>query len=307
MKALVLKFEGRASPYVSDDLADGLNAMGHQAILLDFRQFDELDKVEQALEVISDIRAAVSQFYPDAVFAYGLNSFFSFVRPDGVKTDLFNFLGVPQVCLFYDAPTDPRVFDIGYRTYNPKNNYFLIWDQFYVDEMKKYGFENSFYMPIASNIRRFKKLQYNEEDAERFSADVSFVGSYTYKRELILTPLLDNFNLAVWGYEWEKARDARFKNCVRGVADNETELVKVYNYSKVNINVTVDQGIGSLNMRVFDCMASGGFLISDDKADFDTLFDKKNEVVTYKYAKELPGLVRYYLDHEDERMELARR
>ena len=78
-------------------------------------------------------------------------------------------------------------------------------------------------------------------------------------------------------------------------------------YSKVNMNITVDQGVTSLNMRVFDCMACGSFLLSVHKADFEELFDYENEVVTYRRASEVPELVRYYLDHEEERKEISKR
>ena len=72
------------------------------------------------------------------------------------------------------------------------------------------------------------------------------------------------------------------------------------------MNVTMEQGISSLNMRVYDVMACEGFLLSDYKSDFEELFDYENEVVCYKSVKELPGLVQHYLDHEDERRAKAK-
>jgi spore maturation protein CgeB len=178
-----------------------------------------------------------------------------------------------------------------------------VWDKFHAEDMKKLGFKKVHYMPIAANTKRFKKLDFNEDDAREYGADVSFVGSRTLKRERVLSALTD-FDLAIWGYDWENAADERLRECARGAADNENELVKVYNHSKININVTVDQGVSSLNMRVFDCMASGGFLISDYKQDFDSLFDK-GEAVAFRELDELPRMVKRYLERAEERMAIA--
>jgi spore maturation protein CgeB len=57
-------------------------------------------------------------------------------------------------------------------------------------------------------------------------------------------------------------------------------------------------------MRVFDCMASGGFLISDYKQDFDSLFDK-GEAVAFRELDELPRMVKRYLERAEERMAIA--
>jgi len=306
MKIMIVKFQGRAGPYVMDDLMTFFNATGHSCAVFDLRKMSDLPQEQRNIGMINAVKNALHEFMPDAIMGYGANNVFSFKVTSGSSFDLFTYFDIPSISIFYDSPLDPRVFDHSFETYHPEYNYFFVWDKHYVDELKKIGYKKVFYMPIGTNIKRFKKLTYDADDANKFSADVSFVGSYTPKRELILRTLLDRYKLVVWGYEWEKAKDPRFKDCIRGVADNQTDLVKVYNYSKININITVDQGISSLNMRVFDCMASGGFLISDYKSDFDTLFDRENEAVTYQCADELPDLVGYYLKHEEKRIEKAR-
>lgn len=306
MKIMIIKYIGRAGPYVMDDFMTSLNDLGHETRVIDLRNPDSPNTRRTSQEMFDDIKKTLREFLPDFIMGYGTTNLFTVKVGTSSQVDIFTRLGIPSVSIFYDSPTDYRLFDGLHNAFHPDYHYFFIWDKHYTEEMKKLGHEKSYYFPIATNTRRFKKLPFNEADAEKYGADVSFVGSYTVKREVILSRLLDNFNLTIWGYDWERAGDKRFAPLVRGVADNMKELVKVYNYSKVNINITVDQGISSLNMRVFDCLASGGFLISDHKADFDTLFDGKNEAVTFREAKELPQLVRYYLDHEKERKEIAK-
>ncbi len=309
IKVLILKYLGRAAPYVMDDFHDYFNSCGHEALLLDFPRIKEKCKTgeEKSTILYTTMLNALSEFKPDMVMGYGATSAFALSLQSGNIINLVTMLKIPCVSIYYDNPLTPSCFDSSHPLMDSNLSYFFIWDRHYVNEFKKLGIEKSYYCPIAANIRRFKKFPRNDDDAQRFGADVSFVGSYTLKRELILRPLLDaGLDLVIWGYDWDKAADPRFRAANRGVADNQTELVKVYNYSKVNINITVDQGISSLNMRVFDCIASGGFLVSDYKSDFDELFDK-DEVVTYKRNTELPGIVKYYLEHEDERIAMARK
>ncbi len=307
LKVMIIKCDGRAGPYVMIDIETYFQALGHETCTADLRSMRHLPQSEITIKMVKIVRECLREFIPDMVIAYGSNNIISFHLGDGAPIDLFTFMEIPSVSVFYDSPLDHRVFDSSFNSWNPNYHYFFIWDQHYTEEMKKLGMNKSFFMPIGSNTKRFKKLKYDSADEERYGADVSFVGSYTPKREIVIRTLLDSgFTPVIWGYEWEKAGDKRIRGLIRGVADNEKDLVKVYNYSKVNINLTVDQGITSLNMRVFDCMASGGFLISDYKTDFDRLFDVENEVVTYKTVDELPALVRYYLDHEDARLEKAK-
>jgi len=289
------------------DFEDFLKSMGHETAVFDLGLFMGLEATERSVHVAANAAKMISDFLPDFVIGYGATAVVGlYSANEQKKVDLFTYLGIPSVCIHYDDPLDKRIFEICYDAFDIENHYFFVWDRHYVGELKKLGYDKSYFMPIASNIRRFKKLKSDEEDRKKFGADVSFVGSYTIKREMILKALLDRFDLKIWGYEWEKARDPRFKNCIMGIADNEKDLAKVYNYSKININITVDQGIGSLNMRVFDCMASGGFLISDYKSDFEELFDIEKETVTFKTLDELPGLVDYYLNNEEKRKEIAR-
>jgi hypothetical protein len=308
MKALVAKFVGRAGPYVMDDIATVMNSLGHKTMYFDWKKFSHLSGAEKTLAMIDEAKKTLCEFSPDFIIGYGATNFFKFNVGGVAKIDMFNSLGIPSASVYYDSPMDPRVFDGTHELFASKQCYNFVWDRHYTEEMIKLGFERSYYMPIGANTKRFKKLEYNASDAEKYSADVSFVGSHTIKRELVLGRLLDcGFDFKIWGYEWDRATDKRFAPLIHGVADNELELVKVYNYSKVNVNITVDQGISSLNMRVFDCMASGGFLISDYKEDFDRLFDAANETVTYRKASELPGLVRYYLDNDEKRKEISKK
>lgn len=84
------------------------------------------------------------------------------------------------------------------------------------------------------------------------------------------------------------------------------DLAGFYRTTAINVNNTSLQMKTTVNQRVFDCPAAGGFLITDKQTDLLELFDK-SEVVTYETLDELRDKVTYYLNKPDERSEIVRR
>jgi spore maturation protein CgeB len=87
-------------------------------------------------------------------------------------------------------------------------------------------------------------------------------------------------------------------------------LREIYNSTKVNIDINRVVIRNGFTQRVFDALACGAFLITNAKqvvADHFETSGSQREIVTFKNADELADLVRYYLTHENERMEIARR
>ncbi len=82
------------------------------------------------------------------------------------------------------------------------------------------------------------------------------------------------------------------------------EVGKIYSQSKIVVNFPNRQGF---NMRVFETMASGALLITEDVGNGQReLFEDRKHFVLYRNKSEIQGLVDYYLAHEDERLAISR-
>lgn len=92
---------------------------------------------------------------------------------------------------------------------------------------------------------------------------------------------------------------------VSGRVDYHTELPKIYAASRINLNVTKTQLRTTVNQRVFDAPACGGFVLTDYRSDLETLFDMDGEVAVYGNIGELAERAKYYLENEDERKRIA--
>jgi hypothetical protein len=84
------------------------------------------------------------------------------------------------------------------------------------------------------------------------------------------------------------------------------DLASVYYHALININVFHAQCIDSTNSRVYDVLAAGGFLLSEDQPVLHREFDVGRHLVTFSSPSEANDKVAYYLTHPAERETIAR-
>ncbi|MBO5622210.1 MAG: glycosyltransferase family 1 protein, partial [Butyrivibrio sp.] len=85
-----------------------------------------------------------------------------------------------------------------------------------------------------------------------------------------------------------------------------TEMPFVFRRSKINLNITMRSIQTGIPQRIWDVLACGGFLITNDQPEIHEYFKAGYHLETYSDHKELIEKIRYYLIHEDERREIAR-
>lgn len=114
------------------------------------------------------------------------------------------------------------------------------------------------------------------------------------------------FDLALYGNGWDKyPAVSRF---ARGGANRETELNYVYNRSKVNLMISQ---VATLHVRIAECgMANAFIIIADHPQDKDwgparEYYQEGKEVIFFNDCNDLLDKVRYYIEHEQERKEIA--
>ncbi len=91
----------------------------------------------------------------------------------------------------------------------------------------------------------------------------------------------------------------------RGGVSTFSGMPKVFQASRINLNMTMRPIETGLSQRVWDILACGGFLLTNYQAEIPDYFEIGKDLETYESMEELEEKVRYYLAHEDERMEIA--
>jgi spore maturation protein CgeB len=84
------------------------------------------------------------------------------------------------------------------------------------------------------------------------------------------------------------------------------DYIDLYQRAKIGFNVhnRGDYTVGSY--RLFELPANGVMQISDGGAYLDAFFERGREIVGYRDLDDMIDKIRYYLDHDGERLEIAR-
>ena len=139
--------------------------------------------------------------------------------------------------------------------------------------------------------------------------DVLFVGSCDLRRIFLLEGIRDC--VKVRGNRWQRnfplvsdPLQARIDD--RPVWGNE--LRQLLGQAKIVLNITRTDFYGAetgINLRIFEALAAGCFLLTDHCEELAELFMIGEEIETYRSSTELKEKVEYYLAHPEQRSAVA--
>lgn len=75
--------------------------------------------------------------------------------------------------------------------------------------------------------------------------------------------------------------------------------------AKINLNISLRSIHTGMPLRALDILGCGGFLLTNFQSDFLEYFQPGKDFVYYENIREVKDIVRYYLEHEEERRAIA--
>ena len=84
------------------------------------------------------------------------------------------------------------------------------------------------------------------------------------------------------------------------------EMPFAFRYAKINLNISLRTIQSGIPLRCFDIMGAGGFLLTNYQKDFTPLFEPGVDYVYYDSREDMYHKIAYYLENEDERIQIAR-
>lgn len=178
-----------------------------------------------------------------------------------------------------------------------KDNHTFYWDRTLTNCEK---FKNIHYLPHFVNFDIYKS------SVKKPKFDIMFAGRLDTEYRLSffeeLISALPNLHIAWYAIEkhYQDARSrAKFPElidlCYRGFIDNEKDMAKAINNSKIVFNMN-SQGISSLNYRTFQTVACKKLMISDYREELD-LFE--GNMPFYEDFSDLIFKIENYLDDNE--------
>lgn len=178
-------------------------------------------------------------------------------------------------------------------------------------QLKIYGYNFIEDMLNEAIMKEFTELvpdltkgPYSEYSDPKYVIANNFIGMElaVRERQRILELLSENHYVNL--YTLSNTVSLPKVNC-KGSAKTLTEMPIIFNKSKINLNITIKPIQTGLSLRVFDCIGSGGFLISNYQEELPEFYEIGSEIETYTSLEELNDKVDFYLSHNNIREKIA--
>ena len=160
------------------------------------------------------------------------------------------------------------------------------------EKRRKEGFNNVFLTQWACNHFLYKNLNLPR------IYDVSFVGRCYGERQSFIDAIKTHgINVITFGPGWGK-----------GGRVSQADLIKIYNQSKISLNISFASSGGKIQIkgRDFEATGCGSLLLTKDTKEIAEYFVPGEEIVTYRDVNDASEKIKYYLKNEDERERIAK-
>lgn len=157
---------------------------------------------------------------------------------------------------------------------------------------------------IQSADSSFFSLENAVTNPNRYIAAHQYIGMQVAETERIrtLNELAKHFHITLY----TRSDSSPLKNVhVRDGIKTLTEMPKVFNLSKINLNMTIRPIQTGLPLRIFDILGCGGFLMTNYQPELMEHFEIGVDLESYASMEELIDKCAYYLSHEDIRKQIA--
>lgn len=236
----------------------------------------------------------IKRFKPDFMLVDSGNS----ISPDILKT-IKEQIKIPIANWLLDDPVHHQNWKNVTKSFSLYDCIF-VFDPYYVPEFIKLGAKRVEYLPPACDM----EIHRDAGPGLGEKRDLCFVGTITPSRAEILSRLSD-LDLNIWTWNpGSLPKRLRSQKYYKGKVWGE-EISRIYNSSKIAINIHHPQSMWGTNLRTFEIASSGAFQLVDFKKELANLFKIGEELVCYNNTEELIELIKYYLNKPEKRIEIA--
>jgi spore maturation protein CgeB len=232
------------------------------------------------------------------------------------KVQAINEMGIRTAIWFTD---DPYYTDI---TAGIATHYFHVFTlesncvAFYAER----GCSRVSYLPLGV----FPGSYHPRNTPHSMRGEICFIGTAYWNRVALfnqLMPLLAHRRLHISGMWWDRLNEyEHWKSLIElGKWMEPDETSERYNANKIVINSHRAHDDGTFNQnkaqitavspnpRTFEISASGSLQLTDWREDLAQFYIPGQEIATYDSPEDLAAKMEYYLEHEEERQEIALR
>ena len=189
-------------------------------------------------------------------------------------------------------------------------DFFFTTKSYILDDMRKLGARRIYFVNNAFESRFHYPRILNDMDKKKLSADVCFIGAFEQERWESIKYLVDHgICVTVWGSGKYWGRYLNYSPNLRlhlgGLFSDD--YAKSFAAAKINLCFLRKMNYDQQTTRTMEIPACGGFMLAERTEEPLALFKENEEAVFFGSNEELLEKCRYYLIHDDERKEIAKK
>lgn len=257
-------------------------------------------------ELLLEARRFAAAFDPEAVFVFKGNS----VHPDVIRfykargTPCLNFY--PDVSFAVHGRYIPKTLPLYDHVFTTKS-----WG--IADMQSQLGLKHVSFLEHGYDPEIHRPLSLTGSDQDRYGCDVVFIGTWSPKKEAILSELkrsLPNLKMKIWGIYWQNSRSPELTSSIMGDELLGEAYSRALQASTICLGILSEQRKGAssgdlITSRTFNIPACGAFMLHERNDEAVRYFDEGSEAEFYGSAEELAQKVTYYLEHPEKRAAIA--
>jgi spore maturation protein CgeB len=183
------------------------------------------------------------------------------------------------------------------------------------DMREQLGVTRAGLLPHAYDPDLHRPVELTSEDRDRYGCDVSFIGTWSPKKETVLATLCErrpSLRVRAWGEQWQRATSRALSRAIAGHEVVGEEYARAIRASTINLAVLSERRAGAsdgdqITSRTFHIPACGAFMLHERTAELLGLFREDESVACYDGVEELVAQVDRYLADATRRTAVAAR
>ena len=182
-----------------------------------------------------------------------------------------------------------------------------------IEQIRRAGAGEVHYLPTAFDPFVHAPLKLSDTERTQWGSPLSFVGAGYHNRQQMFASLAHH-PFKIWGSEWPTCKpfDQMVQQGARRISAEE--YVKIFNATEINLNLhssTERDGVEPngdfINPRTFELAGCGAFQLVDERTLLPEALEIGREIITFNSFSDLTEKIQYYLEHPQERVEIAQR
>jgi len=211
---------------------------------------------------------------------------------------------IPVVCYNPDNPYNNASSNKNIQNSISLYDIYFIWSKKLCSIIEKKENVKTVYLPFAADLKLHNIQNLKAKITAKYP--ISFIGNWDEEREIWLTQIEKKISLSLFGNNWAyKLKSNTLKKCYTGYSVLSENFTKTVQETAININILRLQNKNSNNMRTFEILASGGFLLHEYSEEVAELFIEGQEIEFFRDKEELNSKIEFYLNNIKKAQEIA--